>query len=157
MAMFATPPSDASYRPAQTVRGCFPLDHPVPTPGLCPKMGKAQQIERPPTRGLRRPTRAASPRRTKVDQSGLIWVQVQAVSAESLREDGQHPTRIFFLAEGQHGIVRVTDQDCAALQPRLDVLLEPHVQHFVQESVRKQGRGHASYKVAKRPDRENRG
>src|SRR6202165_4562614 len=138
MAMFAAPPSDTSDRPAKAVGGCFPLDHPIPTPGLCPKMGKAQQIERPPTRGLRWPTRATASRRTEVDQSGLIWVQVQAVLAESLRQYGQHPTRIFLLAEGQHRIVRVADQDRSALEPRLDVPLEPHVQHLVQEDVRQQ-------------------
>jgi len=66
-------------------------------------------------------------------------VQAQAIFAKALRQHGQHPTRIFFQAETQHSVIRVADQDSSALQPRLDVLLEPHVQHFVQEDVRQQG------------------
>ena len=137
--MISAPLADAPNRSTEAVRGCFLLDHPVPTPRLCPVVGEAQQVECSPTRGVRGSMWASSSRRTKVDQSGLFWVQAQAVLAESLRQHSQHPTRIFFLAKGQHTVVRVADQNCPALEPRLDVLLEPHVQHFVQKDVRQQG------------------
>jgi hypothetical protein len=95
-------------------------------------VGEAQQIERPSLRPSRRPTRAASSwRTTELDQSGLFWVQAQAILAKSLRQHGQHPTRIFFHTEAQHRVVRVAHQHRPTLQSRLDVLLEPHVQHFV--------------------------
>src|SRR5437870_612339 len=54
MAVLTAPPTDPCDRPSEAVRGCLQLDHPVPSPGLRPIMGEAQQIERPPTRGFRR-------------------------------------------------------------------------------------------------------
>ncbi len=139
VAMCAAPPTNAGDRPTQAIRGCLPLDHPEPAPRPRPIMGEAQQIERLPSRDGRRVTRPSSPRLAEVDQSGLFRVQGQIVPAESLRQHGQHPTRILFLAKAQHRIVRVADQDRLALEPRLDVLLEPHVQYVVQEDVRQQG------------------
>ena len=53
MAMLTAPPSDTGDRTTQAIRGCLPLDHPVPTPGLRPVMSEAQQIERPTTTGGR--------------------------------------------------------------------------------------------------------
>jgi hypothetical protein len=58
-------------------------------------------------------------------------MQAQAVLTESLRQHGQHPTRIFFPAETQHAVVRVADQDRPALEPRLDLPLEPDAQDFM--------------------------
>jgi hypothetical protein len=53
VAMVTAPPTDTGDRPTQAIRGCLPLDHPVPTSGLRPIVSKAQQIERPPTPGGR--------------------------------------------------------------------------------------------------------
>src|SRR5215831_17004945 len=106
MAMRAAPPSNTSDRPTQAVRGRFPLDHPEPAPGYRPIMGKAQQVERPPTWRSRCVARLTSPRLAEVDQSGLLRVQGEAVLAESLRQHSQNPTRIFFSAKAQHCIVR---------------------------------------------------
>src|ERR671936_844759 len=115
MTKIASPLSNASDRPTQAIFGCFPLDHPEPPPGPRPVMGKAQQVERLLTRSACRVTRLGSPRLAEVDQSGLLRVEGEAVLAESLRQHGQHPTRIFFLAEAQHGVIGVADQDCLAL------------------------------------------
>src|SRR5437870_280873 len=110
MAVLAAPPPYSADRPTQAIRGRLLLDHPVPMPRLRPVVGEAQQVERSPSRGFRWPTRTTSPWRTEVDQSGLLWVQAQAVLAKSLRQHGQHPTCIFFSAKAQHGIVRVAHQ-----------------------------------------------
>src|SRR5690349_20382763 len=138
MAMLAAPPSDAGDRPAKTIRGRLLLDHPVPTPRLRPVIGEAQQIKCSPARPFGWSLRVAPSRRAEVDQSGLFWVQGQAVLAESLRQHRQHPTRISLFTEAQNRIVRVANQDRSACKPWLDVLLEPHVQDFVQKDVRQQ-------------------
>jgi hypothetical protein len=62
-------------------------------------VGEAQQIERSLLRPVGGCRRVASSRRAEVDQSGLLWVQGQAVLAESLRQHRQHPTRIYFVTE----------------------------------------------------------
>src|SRR5207302_6982265 len=114
MAVPAAPPSDPRDRPTQAICGGLLLDHPVPAPGFRPVVGKAQQIERPPSSGGRGVPRLRVPWLAKVDQSSLLWVQAQAILAKSLRQHGQHPSRIFFLAEAQHTVVRIADQDCLA-------------------------------------------
>ncbi len=76
MAVLAAPPTDLADRPIQAICGCLALDHPVPTPGLRPVMGEAQQIECPTaTRGQRIIVRLSFPWLVEVDQSGLLRVQ----------------------------------------------------------------------------------
>ena len=139
VAMRATPPLNTRNCPAKTVGSRFLLDHPVPTPGLRPIVGETQQVERPFALRVGRRVRPALSPRAEVDHPGLVWVQGQTVLAKSLWQYGQHPARILFVAKAQHGIIGIADQDCPALQPRLDVPFEPCIEDFVQEDVRQQG------------------
>src|SRR5438034_1070963 len=116
MAVLTAPPSNPCDRPTQAIRGCPLLDHPVPTSGFRPIVGEAQQIERSST-WMGRPTRVTSSRSAEVDQSGLLWVQAQAVLCKSLWQHSQHPARIFLSAKAQHRIVRVADQNGLARRP----------------------------------------
>ena len=72
MAVPAAPPSDPRDRPTQAICGGLLLDHPVPAPGFRPVVGKAQQIERPPSSGGRGVPRLRVPWLAKVDQSSLL-------------------------------------------------------------------------------------
>ncbi len=139
VAMSATPLLNTRNCPAKTVGSRFLLDHPVPTPGPRPIVGETQQVERPFAVRVGRRIWASSSRRAEVDHPGLGWVQGQTVLAKSLWQYGQHPARILFVAKAQHGIIGIADQDCPALQPRLDVPFEPCIEDFVQEDVRPAG------------------
>jgi len=50
----------------------------------------------------------------------------------------RYSTRIFFLGEDKHGVVRKTDEGRATPKPRLNCVLIPLVQHFMKMNIREQ-------------------
>jgi hypothetical protein len=63
----------------------------------------------------------------------------QTVFAESLRQDFQDALGIALVAKSNHEIVCVADEESTLTQTWLHVLLEPEIQHGVQEHVGLQG------------------
>jgi hypothetical protein len=59
-------------------------------------------------------------------------MQAQTILRESLRQYRQHPPRILFPLKDQRRIVSKTDFKCPPPQSRLDLVLKPHIEHFMQ-------------------------
>ena len=57
--------------------------------------------------------------------------------AKPLGQDFHHPSGIAFIAKPDDDVIRIADQACVAPKPGAHLLLEPLVQHVVQEHVRK--------------------
>lgn len=74
----------------------------------------------------------------------FVRMQRQAVPLESLRQHVRHTPRVCLMREGDHEVVRVTDEKCAALQTRFHIPLEPLIEHLMQVHIREQGRDHTS-------------
>ena len=55
------------------------------------------------------------------------------------------------MGESHDEVVRIANQERLPLQTWPDLLLEPFVQHVVQEQIRKHGTDHAPNNVAKNP------
>jgi hypothetical protein len=60
------------------------------------------------------------------------------VLATPFRQDLQHAAGVFFAGKAQNEVVRVGYQKSASLQARLPLLLEPPVQHIMQEDIGQQ-------------------
>jgi len=70
-------------------------------------------------------------------------MQTQAVLGESLRQHCQHPPRILFPFEDQHRVIGETDHSRTPPTPRLELMLEPDVKHFMQIEVTEQRGNHS--------------
>ena len=131
-----TPLSDAPQRPAQATRSRLALHHPVPLPGTPPVVGEPQEGERPRS-GTRAVSSPGRPRRRlrEGNELGFVWMDCQSVLAESLRQNLPHPPGIPRIGEADDEVVRVANEIGPSTQAWLDHLLEPLVQHVVQEDV----------------------
>jgi hypothetical protein len=69
----------------------------------------------------------------------FLWVKIQAESLESLRENSPDPLSVTLRREDDHEIVGIPNKRGSTLKPRLDLELEPLVQHLVEIDVREEG------------------
>ena len=103
-------------------------------------MGESQKVEGPRTTvswpGL---IRCLGGRWTERHEFRLGRVNCQTILAESLRQDFHDALGIALVAKPNHEIIRIADEESTLTQARLHVLLEPKIQHVVQEHVRQQG------------------
>jgi hypothetical protein len=60
----------------------------------------------------------------------------QPVPLEAFRQHFEDTASVMLRRESHHEVVRETDQESAALQARLDHLLEPYVHHIVKVDIR---------------------
>jgi hypothetical protein len=72
------------------------------------------------------------------DETGLSRVEGETELAESLRQHFEHPPSVVLPREADDEVIGVPDEKRVALQARLDVALEPLVQHLVEVDVRKE-------------------
>src|SRR5271166_4275807 len=113
-------------------------------------MREAQQVKGSwwsPRRQARPIPGAAGP--LERHQTSLLRVDRQAVFLKALGQHVHHPSGIFLTGKAHDEVVRVADQERAPLEARLDLPLEPFVQHVVQEDVREDRADHAPNNVAK--------
>src|SRR5271165_7358488 len=106
-------------------------------------MREAQQVKGSwwsPRRQARPIPGAAGP--LERHQTSLLRVDRQAVFLKALGQHVHHPSGIFLTGKAHDEVVRVADQERAPLEARLDLPLEPFVQHVVQEDVREDRADH---------------
>ena len=78
--------------------------------------------------GRRRPMKGNEP--------SLLGMKRQTVSAKAFRQYGHYPPGVLLLDTSQDKVVAIADQVGGSFQARLDLLLEPLIQHIVQINVR---------------------
>jgi hypothetical protein len=108
-------------------------------------MGEAQKVKRPRT--LMRLLASTACRRGRWPEGNklrLSGMNRQGVLAEPLRQNFHDALGIALIAKSNYEIIRIADEEGTVPQTRLHVLLEPEVQHVMQEHIRKQGRDHSS-------------
>jgi hypothetical protein len=66
-------------------------------------------------------------------------VQAQTVLCESLRQYRQHPPRILFPLKDQRRVIGESDLKRPSPKPWLDLVLKPHVEHFMPIEVTERG------------------
>ena len=74
-------------------------------------------------------------RRPKRETPGLLRVEGEPVLRKPLPEHLPHSLRVLLVLEAQHEVIRVAHQRAAQAKPRLDLALEPDVEHVVQVDV----------------------
>ena len=67
-------------------------------------------------------------------------MQGEPKALQTLAEHRHHPLRIVLSLKPEDTVIRVPDKHCLALQPRLDFLGEPQIEHIVQVGVSQQRR-----------------
>ena len=103
-------------------------------------MGESQKVECPrTTASLPVVVLGLGRRWTERHEFRLGRVNCQTILAESLRQDFHDALGIALVAKPNHEIIRITDEKDTLTQPWFHVLLEPQIQHVVQEHVRQQG------------------
>src|ERR1700678_3279770 len=93
--------------------------------------GEAEEVKRLP---LRFPFLPAT-RTTKGHEACLVGMQREAKPLHPLPGRISHPLGVVAALEGDHEVVRITDEPCAPLEPRLHLVLEPSVEHMVEVDV----------------------
>jgi hypothetical protein len=119
----------------------------VSVPGASPIVREAEQIEAAPA--LRAPRSTPPGWTTKVHQAGLLGVQDQTEARQALGQDLKHPPCVLFPLEDQGRIIGEAHHEGAPAQARLDGVLEPTVQDFVQVEIRQQRANYAGNNIAK--------
>src|SRR6516225_5097077 len=72
----------------------------------------------------------------EVDEACLVGMELELVPSKTLAQYIQNPLGILEVRERHYGVVGETDKSTFPLEPRLHLVLEPLVQHVVQENVR---------------------
>jgi hypothetical protein len=72
----------------------------------------------------------------EIDETRLVGVERELVPSETLAQNIQNPLGILEVRERHHGIVGESDKGTSPLEPRFNLVLEPLIQHMMQENVR---------------------
>src|SRR5262249_35917803 len=111
---------------------------PVSRPRSLPVDRKAQEVECGRTFG----TPMFTSRSLDGHQARLVRVQLQAETLETFTEHRHDSTRILFVLEAQHEIVRITHDLDAPFQTRSHHFFDPLIEDVVQVNVAQDGREH---------------
>src|SRR4249920_2119024 len=106
------------------------------SPARSTPVRQTQEVERGGL-GLR-PFRLIVGTAAKLHQAGLLRMQRQTVLRKPLRQNFEYSLRILFVLEAQQPIIGIADLERFASQARLDLCLEPHIQHVVKIDVGQQ-------------------
>src|ERR1700676_2630334 len=131
-------------RPPKPAWSRAPFHHPDTLPRSAPAVGETQEVESPRPGTLTGVPTVGPGLWLERQQPGVVGMHRQPVPVKSLWQQVQHPPCVFFTGEAYDEVVRIADQERTSLQPRLDFLLEPHVQHIVQIDVGQQRRNHTA-------------
>ena len=72
----------------------------------------------------------------EVDEARLIRMKHKPIPSKPLAQDFQSPLGIAVLLEGHHKVISIAHERTASRKPGLHFVLEPLVQHMMQEDVR---------------------
>ncbi len=95
------------------------------------------------------PARLCSCGPAEVEEAALLWMQLEPVFPEALRQYLHDPPRIFLILKADDKVVGKPHQETMPSHPWLYFGLEPHVQYIVEIDIRQQGADDAPYNVAK--------
>src|SRR5271157_1297447 len=121
------------------------FDHPYALQRSTPVVGEPQKVECPwfgvaPSLG----GGVVVWERLEPYQARLLRVDRQAVLAHPLGQHLQDPSGVIFSGYPDHEVVRVANQEGFSFQTRAHVLLEPFVQHIVQDDIGQERGDHAA-------------
>ena len=130
---------NVAHGAGETIGSCLQLDHPVALQGNSPVMGEAKKVKR--ARTIIRSVVILPRRRGRTERNEfrLGGMDGQSILAKSFGDDFHHAEGVTMIAKPNHEVVRVADEEGITPQARLHVLIEPEVQHIVQEHIRKYG------------------
>ena len=115
----------------------------VSSPGRHAVVRETQEVE---CLRLARPALASVQNRepAKLHETGLVRVKAEAESGQPLSDVAEVPLRIPLILEPDNDIVSVTNDDRFAIRDiRAPSLMEPQVEHVMQEHIRQHGRNHS--------------
>src|SRR5215831_3784790 len=72
----------------------------------------------------------------EIDEARLVAVEFEPVPSKTLAQDIQDPFGIPGIRERHHGVVGEADKDTSPLEVWFHLILEPLIQHMMQENVR---------------------
>ena len=72
----------------------------------------------------------------EVDEARLVGMERKLVPSETLAQNAENPLGVEEVLKRHHGIVGVPDKGTSPLKAWLHLVLEPLIQHVVQENIR---------------------
>src|SRR5262245_30888341 len=134
MSVFPAPVRHRCERAGVTLL-CRYLPHYVLTlPRLSPNVAEAEKGERRPIRV--RAVLAVWSVAAEVDEARLVGMQLELVPSKTLAQNIQDPLGVQEIRKRHHGVVGESDKGTILLEPRFHLVLEPLIQHMMQENVR---------------------
>src|SRR6056297_21573 len=130
------PQVDVANGSAKPVGGCLEFDNPVTVLGPRPVVGESQKVKCSRAIVGSISVLGLARRWTEGYEFRLGGMDCQTVLAKTLRDDIHDTLGITLVAETDHEIIRIADQEGTSVKTRFDFLLEPKIQHIVQEHVR---------------------
>src|SRR5262244_1972424 len=114
---------------------CRYLPHHVLTlPRLSPNVAEAEEGERCPIRV--RVVLAIWSVAAEIDEACLVGVERELVPSKTLAQYVQNPLGILEVRERHDGVIGESGEGTFPLEPRFHLVLEPLIQHMMQENVR---------------------
>jgi hypothetical protein len=135
MTVVATPLPQRLLGPPEPFPGCSAFDDPKPPTCSCPVMGEAEKRDCavPMRRYL---TGFGLP---EYDQRRLRWMNAPAKAGKPLWSYAHDLLSVRFQLTADDKVISKTGQEASSLQPGLDLVLEPFLQHVLEEYIGKYG------------------
>src|SRR5215471_10069928 len=124
---------DRSQRAGKSTFGRRLPHHVLALPRLSPRGGEAEKVKRLRLAVWRRPTTSL---RAEVDEARLVRMQLEAEPAKPFPQHAHDPLGIVVGLEGHHEIISEPYQGCLPPHAWSHHVLEPLIQHMVQENIR---------------------
>ena len=134
MSVCPTPIADRRQRAGVTLLCRYLPHHVLTLPRLSPNVAEAEEGERCPIRV--RVVLAIWSVAAEIDKACLVGMERELVPRKSLAQYIQNPLGILKVCERHHGVISKTDKGTVPLEPRFHLVLEPLIQHMMQEDVR---------------------
>src|SRR5215831_9984840 len=139
MSVCPTPVADRRQRAGVTLLCRYLPHHVLTLPRLSPNVAEAEEGERCPIRA--RVVLAIWSVAAEIDEACLVGMERELVPSKTLAQYVQNPPGILDVCERHHGVISKTDKGTVPLEPRFHLVLEPLIQHMMQENDGKHGRG----------------
>src|SRR5499427_4382433 len=134
MSVCPTPVGDRRQRAGVTLLGRYLPHHVLTLSRLSPNVAEAEEGERCPIRV--RVVLAIWSVAAEIDEACLVGMERELVPSETLAQNVQNPLGVLEVRERHHGVVGESDKGTSPLEPRFHLVLEPLIQHMMQENVR---------------------
>src|ERR1700739_2678578 len=84
----------------------------------------------------------------EVNEARLVGVEGESIPCETLAQDRQHAFGVDDVVERHQRVIGQPDKGALPSETRINLGLEPFVQHMVQEDVREAGRDYTPLRGA---------